>query len=189
MGDFVYEEQGYILNTNNNTNIYKTLPRPAIIAIVFISYLIFSYFIIHCCKKIKSFRNGERERERDLVQEEQEHPTVRVRRENRMTNPINTGIEYNQIRDIIETVDILMNNNREHTIMVKLQNYTIPGEYITSNVNKDNCPICIFENNTKSIKLNNCSHIFHSECIKTCIIHNIKNNTKSLCPICRTPVY
>ena len=42
------------------------------------------------------------------------------------------------------------------------------------------CDICLEKNNKKFIKLNNCSHSFHEECVKNWIYEG--NNT---CPLCR----
>lgn len=50
----------------------------------------------------------------------------------------------------------------------------------------DDCPICLESHNTTSIKLQNCIHKFHAECLKNWILEAplVKNNFE--CPFCRT---
>ena len=56
--------------------------------------------------------------------------------------------------------------------------YTIYNEKLT-----DDCAICYTSDDKIVVKLINCRHIYHKECID-----KVLENTITTCPICRTPI-
>ncbi|KAL3127871.1 ring finger-containing protein [Cryptosporidium hominis] len=50
----------------------------------------------------------------------------------------------------------------------------------------DDCCLCLDALNRDLVKLNKCSHVFHSECLNDMISH-LNNKTALLCPLCMTP--
>lgn len=63
---------------------------------------------------------------------------------------------------------------------------------MTMNTNESTeCAICLDLNDDQSIKLLNCTHIFHSHCLKNWLIEAPLENSCFSCPICRkfTPLH
>jgi hypothetical protein len=90
-------------------------------------------------------------------------------------------IETNNNSNII----IVINNNNDNNIINSLKNKinNIPNININdSEYINNSCSICL-ENNDNFIKLSNCDHYFHKDCINKWISQDIK--TSSLCPVCR----
>ena len=70
-----------------------------------------------------------------------------------------------------------LNPSKEYILNLNI----LKWEYVKKkNINKEDCSICLNKMNNKIIKLNNCIHCFHSDCI----IKWFKQGNIS-CPICR----
>ena len=205
MSDIIYEEQGYILElpingTNYSNNTIKggitSKTQTVIFCIVFVIGLIIYNGCILSLFINKKVPRNQRMIQTDIIRDRRNSPinfniefnpyVSNIRR-----NPIN--VEYNPIRDIMDNVNMLREEyneyKKEQEQIIKILNYETPGEYIISNDTDEICPICISVNDTCSIKLKKCSHIFHDNCIREHIISKHKNNEIPLCPMCRTPIY
>lgn len=70
--------------------------------------------------------------------------------------------------------------------LIKNKRFDIPYSYNYNENDKikdEECSICLEKHNNNSVKLNNCGHIYHEDCIIKCIKLN------PLCPLCRQDVY
>ena len=94
---------------------------------------------------------------------------------NRFNNSQIIPVEINN-----NIIIVINNDNINNNLVDKINN-------IPNNIESINnvCSICI-EQNDNLIKLINCDHYFHKECINKWILQPIR--TSSLCPICRNKI-
>ncbi len=89
--------------------------------------------------------------------------------------------EPNNNSNIIIIINNYNDNDIVNSLKTKINN--IPNININDNEYFNNsCSICL-EYNDNFIKLSNCDHYFHKDCINKWISQDIK--TSSLCPVCR----
>ena len=212
MGDFIYEKTGYILdlpiNNTNATNITNSTNKEGIsnydksilICLVFVfALIIYNLNVIVLFIRNPNFNNSNNSNintqnigDEENIRRSPIHFNIEF--DLNTTRRSSIDVEYNPIRDIIENINMLRveyNNSYDdyNENINKILNCNNFGEYIDDIDENDNCPICISVNNIDSIKLNNCSHIFHDNCIKEHIISKCKINQIPTCPMCRTPIY
>ncbi len=99
-------------------------------------------------------------------------------RNNNYSNSQIVPVEINNSNIII----IVNNDNNTNDLTNKINN--IPNiNYESIEYINNLCSICL-EKNDNFIKLSNCDHYYHKECINKWILQDIKSS--SLCPVCRS---